>query len=62
MLGDGGTSKEIQAILEDADPGEYPVDDVTRDTPQDEGTARHWGKTIKHEDGLVHLQSDQPGE
>ena len=61
-LGDAGTTKEIQALLGDAGPGEYPVDVVTRDTPQDQGTARHWGKAIKHEDGRVHLESDQPGE
>ena len=62
VLGDGGTSKEIQAILQDAAPGEYPVDVVTRDSPQDEGNARHWGKAIKHGDGTIHLESDQPGE
>lgn len=62
VLGDGGTSKEIQAVLANAAPGEYPVDVVNRDGPQDEGSARHWGKAIKHEDGTVHLESDQPGE
>ena len=62
VLGNGGTTKEIQALLGNAAPGEYPVDVVTKDTPQDEGNARHWGKAIKHEDGTVHLESDQPGE
>ena len=51
-----------QAMLEDAAPGEYPVDVVTRDTPQDAGRSRHWGKAVKHDDGMVHLESDQPGE
>jgi hypothetical protein len=58
VLGDGGASKEIQALLENAD----PVDVVTRDAPQDSGQARHWGKAIKHQDGTIHLESDQPGE
>jgi hypothetical protein len=62
VLGDGGTTKEVQALLEEAGPGEYPIDVVTRDAPQDEGQARHWGKAIRHDDGTVHLESDQPGE
>ncbi len=62
VLGDAGTTKEIQALLKDAATGEYPIDVVTRDSPQDDGNARHWGKAIKHEDGLIHLESDQPGE
>lgn len=62
VLGHGGTTKEIHALLEDAEAGEYPVDVVTRDAPEDDGTARHWGRAIKHQDGMVHLESDQPGE
>ena len=62
VLGDAGTTKEVQAILESAGPGEYPVDVVSRETPQDPGNARHWGKAIKHEDGTIHIESDQPGE
>lgn len=62
VLGDGGTSKEIQAILATAEPREYLADVVTRDDPQDAGAARHWGRAIRHPDGLVHLESDQPGE
>ncbi len=62
ILGDGGTSKEIQALLDDADPGEYPVEVVTLDGPIDPGHSRHWGKAIKHADGSIHLESDQPGE
>lgn len=61
-LGDAGTTKEIQALLSNAGTGEYAIDVVSRDSPQDEGTARHWGKAIKHADGSIHLESDQPGE
>src|SRR4051812_1909084 len=56
VLGDGGTTKEIQGLLADADPGEYAVDVVTRDTPHGDGDARPWGKAIKHADGMVHLE------
>lgn len=62
VLGDGGTTKEIQALLANASPGEYPVEVVTRDAPEDAGSPRHWGRAIKHEDGTVHLESEQPGE
>jgi hypothetical protein len=43
-------------------PGEYAVDIDTRDTPQDAGAARPWGRAIKHADGMIHQESDQQGE
>ncbi len=61
VLGDGGASQEIQAILDDADPGEYPEEVVTRDGPDDPGHPHHWGKAIKHADGSIYLESEQPG-
>ena len=62
VLGEGGTSEEIQALLDAADPGEYPVEVVNVDGPHDPGHPRRWGKAIKRADGSIHLESDQPGE
>jgi len=62
VVGEAGTTKEVQGLLKAVAPGEYPIDVVRSDESQSPGSSRHWGKAIKHEDGMVHLESDQPGE
>jgi hypothetical protein len=56
------STTEIQKVLKDAAPGDYPVDVVTADSTGSAGSSRHWGQAIKHGDGTVHLESHQPGE
>ena len=43
-------------------PASIRLNVVTRDAPGDDGTARPQCRAIKHQDGMVHLKSDQPGE
>jgi hypothetical protein len=59
---DAESTKEIQRVLQDAAPGEYPIDIITADSPGSAGSARHWGKAIKHAVGAIHLESDEPGD
>ncbi len=58
ILGNGGTSKAIQSLLDDAEPGEYSVEVVTLGGPVDPGHPRHCGKAIKHVDGSIYIESD----
>ena len=62
LLGDAQSSKEVQSLLKDAAPGEYPIELVDSDAPASENRSRHWGKAIKHEDGMVHLEGVLSGD
>ena len=62
VVGDAQSTKEVQGLLKSAAAGEYPIDVVIGDEPESPGSSRHWGKAIKHEDGMIHLESDDPGE
>jgi hypothetical protein len=62
VIGDAHSSKDVQALLKDAAPGEYPIELVDLDAAAPEGRPRYWGKAIKHEGGMVHLDGENPGE
>jgi len=63
VVREANSTKEIQHALSQTAPGEYPVEIIISGaSPGDAESCRHWGRAIKHEDGMVHLVSDQPGD